>query len=67
MFRRPVAERHRSGERLDLGLIAGYGDGKTSATITRRPDGSATISMVSPDPVRKAQWEQAHSNANPFD
>ena len=52
---------------LGLGLIAGYGDGKTSATITRRPDGRATIIMVSPDPVRKAQWEQAHNNANPFD
>ncbi len=52
---------------LGLGLIAGYGDGKTSATITRRPDGRATIIMVSPDPARQAQWEQAHNNANPFD
>ncbi|WP_233196035.1 type VI lipase adapter Tla3 domain-containing protein [Trinickia soli] len=53
---------------MGLGLIAGYADGATSATITRRPDGRATIIMVSPpDPERRAQWEQAHNNANPFD
>lgn len=53
---------------MGLGLIAGYSDGAASATIARRPDGRATIIMVSPpDPARKAEWEKSHNNANPFD
>ncbi|WP_323123048.1 type VI lipase adapter Tla3 domain-containing protein [Burkholderia alba] len=53
---------------MGLGLIAGYTDGATSATVSRRPDGRATIIMVSPpSPERKAEWEKANGNANPFD
>ena len=42
---------------LGLGLIAGYQEGGASATINRRPDGNATIMMVSPpDAATKAAW-----------
>ncbi|MDO3509514.1 type VI lipase adapter Tla3 domain-containing protein [Ralstonia pseudosolanacearum] len=52
---------------VGLGLIAGYVQGGASATINRRPNGTATITMVSPpDAATKAAWVQQHGNADPF-
>jgi hypothetical protein len=46
---------------LGLGLIAGYKEGGASATINRRPNGNATIIMVSPpDAATKAAWQEQH-------
>lgn len=46
---------------LGLGLIASYKEGGASATINRRPDGNATIIMVSPpDAAAKAAWQDEH-------
>ncbi|AOJ04852.1 hypothetical protein WS70_24160 [Burkholderia mayonis] len=44
---------------IGLGLIAGYNEGGASATINRRPNGTATIVMVSP-PTQK------QPDLNPF-
>ncbi|KWZ39896.1 hypothetical protein WS72_18705 [Burkholderia savannae] len=44
---------------IGLGLIAGYNEGGASATINRRPNGTATIVMVSP-PTQK------QPDVNPF-
>ncbi|MGE0985785.1 type VI lipase adapter Tla3 domain-containing protein [Ralstonia pseudosolanacearum] len=52
---------------VGLGLIAGYVQGGASATINRRPNGIATITMVSPpDAATKAAWVQQHGKADPF-
>ncbi|MGA4045438.1 type VI lipase adapter Tla3 domain-containing protein [Ralstonia nicotianae] len=52
---------------VGLGLIAGYVQGGASATINRRPNGTATITMVSPpDAATKAAWVQQHGKADPF-
>lgn len=52
---------------LGLGLIASYKEGGASATINRRPDGNATIMMVSPpDAATKAAWLQQHDGHDPF-
>ncbi|PMS14440.1 hypothetical protein C0Z18_31580 [Trinickia dabaoshanensis] len=52
---------------LGLGLIASYKEGGASATINRRPDGNATIMMVSPpDPAIRAAWQQQHGGRTPF-
>ncbi|WP_436408032.1 hypothetical protein [Burkholderia oklahomensis] len=44
---------------MGLGLIAGYNEGGASATSNRRPNGTATIVMVSP-PTQK------QPDVNPF-
>ncbi len=52
---------------LGLGLIASYKGGGASATINRRPDGNATIMMVSPpDAATKAAWLEQHGGHDPF-
>ncbi|MGN6083007.1 type VI lipase adapter Tla3 domain-containing protein [Trinickia sp.] len=52
---------------LGLGLIASYKEGGASATINRRPDGNATIMMVSPpEAATKAAWLQQHGGHDPF-
>ncbi len=52
---------------VGLGLIAGYVQGGASATINRRPNGTATITMVSPpDAATKAEWVQQHGKSDPF-
>ncbi|MGC5833037.1 DUF2875 family protein [Ralstonia pseudosolanacearum] len=52
---------------VGLGLIASYVKGGASATINRRPNGIATITMVSPpDAATKAAWVQQHGKADPF-
>lgn len=52
---------------LGLGLIAGYKEGGTSATINRRPDGNATIMMVSPpDAATKAAWVSGNGGKDLF-
>ena len=52
---------------LGLGLIASYKEGGASATINRRPDGNATIMMVSPpDAATRAAWQQQHGGHTPF-
>jgi hypothetical protein len=52
---------------LGLGLIAGYQEGGASATISRRPDGNATIIMVSPpDAATKATWASRNGGKGPF-
>lgn len=52
---------------IGLGLIASYHEGGASATVNRRPDGSASIIMVSPpgDAV-KAAWAQKANGVSPF-
>jgi hypothetical protein len=51
---------------IGLGLVASYDDGGASATVNRRPNGTASIVMVSPpDDDNKAAW--LHKNgASPF-
>lgn len=52
---------------LGLGLIASYKEGGASATINRRPDGNATVMMVSPpDAATKSAWLQQHGGHDPF-
>lgn len=52
---------------LGLGLIASYKEGGASATIDRRPDGNATIMMVSPpDAATKSAWLQQQGGHDPF-
>ena len=52
---------------VGLGLIASYIQGGASATIDRRPNGVATITMISPpDAEAKAAWVQKHGKADPF-
>lgn len=52
---------------VGLGLIAGYVQGGASATINRRPNGTATITMVSPpDAATKAAWVQRRGKVDPF-
>lgn len=52
---------------LGLGLIAGYKEGGASATIHRRPNGNATIIMVSPpDDAMKAAWQKRNGGRGPF-
>ena len=52
---------------LGLGLIASYNEGGVSATVNRRPNGMASIVMVSPpEPSIKAAWSQKKNGANPF-
>ncbi|HEM7849809.1 DUF2875 family protein [Burkholderia multivorans] len=52
---------------IGLALIAGYQDGGASATVNRRPNGTASIIMISPpDATSKAAWAQANNGANPF-
>ncbi|WP_306715192.1 type VI lipase adapter Tla3 domain-containing protein [Burkholderia dolosa] len=52
---------------IGLALIAGYQDGGASATVNRRPNGTASIIMISPpDATTKAAWAQANNGANPF-
>lgn len=52
---------------LGLGLIASYKEGGASATINRRPDGNASIIMVSPpDVATRSAWLQQHGGHDPF-
>ncbi|CAG9202459.1 conserved hypothetical protein [Paraburkholderia tropica] len=52
---------------IGLGLIASYDDGGASATVNRRPNGTASIVMVSPpDASVKAAWSQKTKGADPF-
>ncbi|MFP3709984.1 DUF2875 family protein [Paraburkholderia sp. SIMBA_009] len=52
---------------IGLGLIASYDDGGVSATVNRRPNGTASIVMVSPpDASVKAAWSQKARGADPF-
>ncbi|WP_028223435.1 type VI lipase adapter Tla3 domain-containing protein [Paraburkholderia oxyphila] len=52
---------------IGLGLIASYDDGGASATVNRRPNGTASIVMVSPpDASVKAAWSQKRSGVDPF-
>lgn len=52
---------------IGLGLIASYDDDSASATVNRRPNGTASIVMVSPpDASAKAAWIQKHKRADPF-
>lgn len=52
---------------LGLGLMASYKEGGASATINRRPDGNATIMMISPpDAATRAAWQQQHGGRTPF-
>jgi Protein of unknown function (DUF2875) len=52
---------------LGLGLIASYNEGGASATVNRRPNGMATIVMVSPpEPSIKEAWSKKNHGANPF-
>jgi hypothetical protein len=52
---------------IGLGLIASYDEGGASATVNRRPNGMATIMMVSPpDETTKAAWAKKNNGVNPF-
>ncbi|WP_197340707.1 DUF2875 family protein [Ralstonia solanacearum] len=52
---------------VGLGLIAGYVQGGASATVNRRPNGTATITMISPpDAATKAAWVQRRGKVDPF-
>ncbi|AMO96166.1 hypothetical protein CFter6_3533 [Collimonas fungivorans] len=52
---------------IGLGLIASYQQGGASATVNRRPNGMASIVMVSPpDEATKAAWAQNHGSVSPF-
>ena len=52
---------------VGLGLIASYLEGGASATIDRRPNGLATITMISPPGAEaKAAWVQKHGKSDPF-
>ncbi|HWW07668.1 type VI lipase adapter Tla3 domain-containing protein [Collimonas sp.] len=52
---------------IGLGLIASYHQGGASATVNRRPNGMASIVMVSPpDDATKAAWAQRIHSASPF-
>jgi Protein of unknown function (DUF2875) len=52
---------------IGLGLIASYQQGGASATVNRRPNGMASIVMVSPpDEATKAAWAQRPHSASPF-
>jgi hypothetical protein len=52
---------------LGLGLIASYNEGGASATVNRRPNGMASIVMVSPPEASvKEAWSQKKNGANPF-
>ncbi|MEF3061938.1 DUF2875 family protein [Ralstonia solanacearum] len=52
---------------VGLGLIASYVQGGASATVNRRPNGTATITMVSPpDAATKAAWVQQYGKNDPF-
>ncbi|UWE18272.1 type VI lipase adapter Tla3 domain-containing protein [Herbaspirillum huttiense] len=53
---------------IGLGLIASYHQGGASATVNRRPNGMASIIMVSPpDETTKATWAKNHAGKSPFD
>nr|WP_324617571.1 DUF2875 family protein [Herbaspirillum camelliae] len=53
---------------IGLGLIASYHQGGSSATVNRRPNGMASIIMVSPpDDALKATWAKNHGNRSPFE
>jgi hypothetical protein len=52
---------------LGLGLIASYNEGGASATVNRRPNGMASIIVVSPpEPSIKEAWSKKNHGANPF-
>ncbi len=52
---------------IGLGLVASYQQGGASATVHRRPDGTATLIMVSPpEDEIKAAWVAKTNNSNPF-
>ena len=52
---------------IGLGLVAGYQEGGVSATVHRRPNGTATVIMVSPpEDEIKAAWAAKTNNSNPF-
>ncbi|MFJ3317953.1 DUF2875 family protein [Herbaspirillum huttiense] len=52
---------------IGLGLIASYHQGGASATVNRRPNGMASIIMVSPpDETIKATWAKDHGGRSPF-
>jgi hypothetical protein len=52
---------------IGLGLIASYQQGGASATVNRRPNGMASIVMVSPpDDATKAAWAQTNGGVSPF-
>ncbi len=53
---------------IGLGLIASYHQGGASATVNRRPNGMASIVMVSPpDEAVKAAWAKDHGGRSPFE
>lgn len=52
---------------IGLGLMASYKQGGASATVNRRPNGMASIVMVSPpDEATKAAWAQNNGGVSPF-
>jgi len=52
---------------IGLGLIASYDQGGASATINRRPNGTASIVVVSPpDDAAKSAWVQKTNGMSPF-
>jgi predicted transcriptional regulator len=52
---------------IGLGLIASYQQGGGNATVNRRPNGMASIVMVSPpDDVTKAAWAQTSGGVSQF-
>lgn len=53
---------------IGLGLIASYHQGGASATVNRRPNGMASIIMVSPpDETTKTTWAKDHAGRSPFE
>lgn len=52
---------------ISLGTISGFFDGGTSATISRRPNGTADIVMVSPSDAATKAHVQENFRTNPFD
>lgn len=52
---------------IGLGLIASYQQGGASATVNRRPNGMASIVMVSPpDEATKMAWAKNNGGGSPF-
>ena len=52
---------------IGLGLMASYYDGGASATVNRRPNGTASIVMVSPPEASvKAAWAKPGHVVDPF-
>ncbi|OLH67146.1 hypothetical protein DXO200_13850, partial [Xanthomonas oryzae pv. oryzae] len=51
---------------IALGIVSGYDDGRTSATVNLTPDGYAGIVMVSPPDEASKGINTKHRGKNPF-